>query len=81
VELVGKTLPASEYAVFPYEGPLAGRNDNINDACAKRTRLRLFQCGGSADGASGSLIGGICENTAAKKNGALPPELPPELPP
>ena len=39
------------------------------DGNSARARLRLFQCGGSADGASGSWIGGIYENTAVKENG------------
>ena len=34
-----------------------------------KARLRLFQCGGNADGSSGSWIGGIYENTAIKENG------------
>jgi hypothetical protein len=39
------------------------------DGLSARARLRLFQCGGSADGSSGSWIGGIYENTAVKENG------------
>jgi hypothetical protein len=39
------------------------------DGNSARARLRLFQCGGSADGSSGSWIGGIYENTAVKENG------------
>ncbi|MEJ2111604.1 MAG: nuclear transport factor 2 family protein [Acidobacteriota bacterium] len=39
------------------------------DGGSARARLRLFQCGGNADGTSGSWIGGIYENTAVKENG------------
>jgi hypothetical protein len=39
------------------------------DGNSARARLRLFQCGGNADGSSGSWIGGIYENTAVKENG------------
>jgi hypothetical protein len=39
------------------------------DGNSAKARLRLFQCGGSADGSSGSWIGGIYENTAVKENG------------
>jgi hypothetical protein len=39
------------------------------DGNSARARLRLFQCGGSADGTTGSWIGGIYENTAVKENG------------
>jgi hypothetical protein len=38
------------------------------DGNSAKARLRLFQCGGSADGSSGSWIGGIYENTAIKEN-------------
>jgi AraC family transcriptional regulator len=34
MELVGKTLPASEYAVFTHKGPLAGKTKNIKDTYA-----------------------------------------------
>ena len=34
-----------------------------------KSRLRLFQCGGAANGSSGSWIGGIYENTAFKEDG------------
>jgi hypothetical protein len=34
-----------------------------------KARLRLFQCGGNANGSSGSWIRGIYENTAVKENG------------
>lgn len=39
------------------------------DGNSAHARLRLFQCGGNADGSSGSWIGGIYENTAIKENG------------
>jgi hypothetical protein len=39
------------------------------DGLTARARLRLFQCGGAADGSSGSWIGGIYENTALYENG------------
>jgi hypothetical protein len=39
------------------------------DGGSAKARLRLFQCGGNADGSSGSWIGGIYENTAVKENG------------
>lgn len=39
------------------------------DGSSAKARLRLFQCGGNADGSSGSWIGGIYENTAVKENG------------
>jgi hypothetical protein len=39
------------------------------DRISANARLRLFQCGGNADGSSGSWIGGIYENTAVKENG------------
>jgi hypothetical protein len=39
------------------------------DGNSAKARLRLLQCGGSADGSSGSWIGGIYENTAVKENG------------
>jgi hypothetical protein len=39
------------------------------DGKSARARLRLFQCGGGADGTSGSWIGGIYENTAVKEDG------------
>jgi hypothetical protein len=39
------------------------------DGNGASARLRLFQCGGNADGSSGSWIGGIYENTAVKENG------------
>jgi hypothetical protein len=35
----------------------------------RESALRLFQLGGSANGSSGSWIGGIYENTAVKENG------------
>jgi len=39
------------------------------DGSSAHARLRLFQCGGSSDGSSGSWIGGIYENTAVRENG------------
>jgi hypothetical protein len=39
------------------------------DGASAKARMRLFQCGGNADGSSGSWIGGIYENTAVKENG------------
>jgi hypothetical protein len=39
------------------------------DGQSAKARVRLFQCGGSADGTTGSWIGGIYENTAVKENG------------
>jgi hypothetical protein len=39
------------------------------DGVSAKARLRLFQCGGNANGSSGSWIGGIYENTAVKENG------------
>jgi hypothetical protein len=39
------------------------------DGVSANARLRLVQCGGNADGSSGSWIGGIYENTAVKENG------------
>jgi hypothetical protein len=38
------------------------------DGNSAKARFRLFQCGGNADGSSGSWIGGIYENTAVKEN-------------
>jgi len=40
-----------------------------DDGKSAKVRLRLFQLGGSANGSSGSWIGGIYENTAVKENG------------
>lgn len=39
------------------------------DGLTAKARLRLFQCGGSADGSTGSWIGGIYENTAVREDG------------
>ena len=39
------------------------------DGKSAKARLRLFQCGGNADGTTGSWIGGIYENTAVLENG------------
>jgi len=39
------------------------------DANTAKARFRLFQSGGSANGSSGSWIGGLYENTALKENG------------
>jgi hypothetical protein len=39
------------------------------DGRSARARLRLFQDGGSADGSSGSWIGGIYENTTVIEDG------------
>lgn len=39
------------------------------DGTRVNVRLRLFQLGGSADGSSGSWIGGIYENTAVREDG------------
>ena len=39
------------------------------DANSAKARFRLFQSGGSANGSSGSWIGGLYENTALKENG------------
>jgi len=39
------------------------------DGQSAKARLRLFQLGGSADGSSGSWIGGVYENTAVKEDG------------
>jgi hypothetical protein len=69
--------------VLNLRGPRGGRNPSfftihqltqpVIDISADGThangRFRLFQAGGSADGSSGSWIGGIYENTAVKENG------------
>ena len=69
--------------VLNLRGPRGGRTPNFftihqltqpvihisADGLSARARLRLFQCGGSADGTSGSWIGGIYENTAVMENG------------
>ena len=34
IELVGKTLPASEYAVFTHKGPLVGKTNTVKDTYA-----------------------------------------------
>src|SRR5690606_6126631 len=39
------------------------------DGLSAKARLRLFQCGGNADGSTGSWIGGIYENTAIRESG------------
>src|SRR4029434_573799 len=39
------------------------------DGQSAKARLRLFQLGGSADGSSGSWIGGIYANTAVRESG------------
>jgi hypothetical protein len=69
--------------VLNLRGPLGGRTPDFftihqltqpvihisDDGNSAKARLRLFQCGGNADGSSGSWIGGIYENTAVKENG------------
>lgn len=69
--------------VLNLRGPRGGRTPNFftihqltqpvihvsEDGIHAKARLRLFQCGGNADGSSGSWIGGIYENTAIKENG------------
>ena len=69
--------------VLNLRGPLGGRTPDFftihqltqpvihisEDGNSAKARLRLFQCGGNADGSSGSWIGGIYENTAIKENG------------
>jgi hypothetical protein len=69
--------------VLNLRGPKGGRTPNFftihqltqpvihisEDGIHAKARLRLFQCGGNADGSSGSWIGGIYENTAIKENG------------
>jgi hypothetical protein len=69
--------------VLKLRGPLGGRTANFftihqltqpvihvaEDGRSAKARLRLFQAGGSADGSSGSWIGGIYENTAVFENG------------
>jgi SnoaL-like domain len=69
--------------ILKLRGPLGGRTANFftihqltqplihiaADGRSAQARLRLFQCGGSADGSSGSWIGGIYENTAFFENG------------
>ncbi len=69
--------------ILNLRGPLGGRTPDFftihqltqpvihisEDGNSARARLRLFQCGGNADGSSGSWIGGIYENTAVKENG------------
>jgi SnoaL-like domain len=69
--------------VLNLRGPRGGRTANFftihqlvqpvihisADGNSANARMRLFQCGGSADGSSGSWIGGIYENTAFKENG------------
>jgi hypothetical protein len=69
--------------VLNLRGPLGGRTPDFftihqltqpvihisEDGNSAKARLRLFQCGGNADGSSGSWIGGIYENTAVKENG------------
>jgi hypothetical protein len=69
--------------VLKLRGPLGGRTPDFftihqltqpvihisEDGNSAKARLRLFQCGGNADGASGSWVGGIYENTAVKENG------------
>ena len=69
--------------ILNLRGPQGGRTPNFftihqltqpvihisEDGNSAKARLRLFQCGGNADGSSGSWIGGIYENTAVKENG------------
>jgi hypothetical protein len=69
--------------VLNLRGPLGGRTADFftihqltqpvihisEDGNSAKARLRLFQCGGNANGSSGSWIGGIYENTAVKENG------------
>src|SRR5688572_902605 len=69
--------------VLNLRGPQGGRTANFftihqltqpvihiaEDGTSAKARLRLFQCGGNADGSSGSWIGGVYENTAVKENG------------
>ncbi len=69
--------------VLNLRGPRGGRTPNFftihqltqpvihisADGNSGNARMRLFQCGGNADGSSGSWIGGIYENTAVKENG------------
>jgi hypothetical protein len=68
MELVGKTLPASECAVFPHKGPLAGKTGNIKGICAYGTwsaksrhaspyRRTLRQSPGAGSGESPELRG------------------------
>jgi hypothetical protein len=69
--------------VLNLRGPRGGRTANFftihqltqpvihiaDDGQSAKGRFRLFQCGGNADGSSGSWIGGIYENTAVKEDG------------
>jgi len=69
--------------ILNLRGPAGGRSANFftihqltqpvihiaDDGLTAMARLRLFQDGGSADGSSGSWIGGIYENTALFENG------------
>lgn len=69
--------------ILNLRGPKGGRRPNFftihqllqpvihvsDDGKTANARLRLFQSGGSADGSSGSWIGGIYENTADFENG------------
>ena len=54
------------FTIHQLTQPVIHISDDGNSA---KARLRLFQCGGNADGSSGSWIGGIYENTAVKENG------------
>jgi hypothetical protein len=69
--------------ILNMRGPRGGRTPNFftihqltqpvihvsADGQSAKARMRLFQCGGNADGSSGSWIGGIYENTAVKEGG------------
>ncbi|MFO7324510.1 MAG: nuclear transport factor 2 family protein [Pseudomonadota bacterium] len=69
--------------ILKLRGPTGGRTPDFftihqltqpvihisEDGLSANARLRLFQDGGSADGSSGSWIGGIYENTAYFENG------------
>jgi hypothetical protein len=69
--------------VLNLRGPRGGRTANFytihqltqpvihisEDGTSAKARMRLFQMGGSAEGSTGSWIGGVYENTAVKENG------------
>lgn len=57
---------ATSFTIHQLTQPVIHVSD---DGQTVKVRLRLFQCGGAASGASGSWIGGLYENTAVKENG------------
>jgi hypothetical protein len=57
---------AASFTIHQLTQPVIHISEDGNSA---KARLRLFQSGGSANGSSGSWIGGLYENTAVKEDG------------